>query len=199
MNDWLVKSLSRKHIHVAAENLRCLFGFGNSYVPNICGVLEHHLPNLLPNYQFEIVDMIELENGGQAEAQTAFDPPRVTFRTETYLQLVKDDPHARFTAAHEIGHLFLHEGLRALNRMPEKSKSIFQSRSAEWQANEFAAAFLAPEHMLRCFDCPEEAAAMMCISLRTAQIRMTELRLWPKNRDTSAWSRLRKEMKLDNN
>jgi Zn-dependent peptidase ImmA (M78 family) len=106
------------------------------------------------------------------------------------------DPHARFTAAHEIGHLFLHEGQRVLNRMPEKSKAMFQSKSAEWQANEFAASFLAPEHLLRNYDSPEEAAEMMKISLRTAQIRMTDLKLWPKKRDISAWLELREEMGL---
>ncbi|MEO6606840.1 MAG: ImmA/IrrE family metallo-endopeptidase [Aestuariivirga sp.] len=199
MNDWLVSALSAKTIHAGAQNLRCMLGFADSYVPNLCGILEHHLRNLVPQYDFAVVDEIKLENGGFAEAQTEFSPPRITFNLASYQKLLSDEPHARFTAAHEIGHLFLHEGHRVLNRMPEKSRAMFQSRSAEWQANEFAAAFLAPEHLLREFESPDDAAQSMLVSLRTAQIRMTQLKLWPKVRDISAWTKLREEMGFSKN
>lgn len=199
MSDLIVASLSAKKIQSCAANLRYVLGFGNSYVPNMCGILEHHLPNLVPQYEFAVLEQIELEDGGYAEGQTEFDPPRITLRVETYLLLVQDNPRARFTAAHEIGHLLLHEGLRTLNRMPEKSVAKFRSKSAEWQANEFAAAFLAPEHLLRGFQSPEEAAEMMRVSLRVAQIRMTELGFGSKDRDISAWTKLRAEMELNPN
>ena len=196
MSDWLVPPLDTKKIHSLAQNLRYILDVGNTYVPNMCGIIEHHLPNLVRGYDYAVVDEIRLEGVALAEAQTEFEPVRITFCRETYLRLVDGNPRARFTAAHEIGHLLLHEGLRTLHRMPEKSEAKFQSRSAEWQANEFAAAFLAPKHLLQEFNSPEEAAELMKVSLRVTQIQMKQLGLWPKVRDISAWTALRAEMEL---
>lgn len=196
MFDWFVPAISTRKIDAIAGTLRYVFNCANQYVPNLCGILEHYLPNLVEGYDIEFVDVIQLDNGEFAEAQTEFSPPKITFSSDVYLKLVQDDPRSRFTAAHEIGHLMLHQGLATLKRMPEKSVAKYQANSAEWQANRFAAAFLAPESLMRSFDSPDEVAEMMKISMRMAQIRMTELKLWPKVRDISTWKKAREEFGL---
>ena len=151
---------------------------------------------MVPDYDFAVQEDILLEDGAFAEAQTQFDPPQITFQAQAYQRLVEGKVRARFTAAHEIGHMLLHFGARNLNRMPQAIKSKYDGNSAEWQANAFAGGFLAPEHLLREFGSPEEAAEMLSVSVETARIQMTQLRLWPKNRDVSAWLKLRAEMGL---
>ena len=60
----------------------------------------------------------------------------------------QDEKRERFTIAHELGHLFLHMGYRTNNELWEKQENNIYHRignsEKEYQANEFAAAFLMP-------------------------------------------------------
>ncbi len=197
MSDYFVPALAATTIRTIAQNMRYVLGFGNVYVPNMCGILEHELLNVVPDYEFAVQEQIILEDGTFAEAQTQFSPPQITFCSEVYYQLVAEKPRARFTAAHELGHMLLHYGARNLNRLPQISRAKYNANSAEWQANTFAASFLAPEHLLRGFSSPEQASEMLFISLEAAKIQMTELKIGNKNRDISEWLKLRKDMGLD--
>jgi hypothetical protein len=196
MSDFFVPAMSAVEIRLMATNLRYVLGFGDSYVPNICGILEHDLRNVVPGYQFSVQEQIILEDGAFAAAETQMDPPTVTMAADEYRRLVENNPRARFTGAHELGHLLLHYGSKNLNRMTNVARSQFKSNSAEWQANTFAGGFLAPEHLLRHFQTPEEAASMLCISVEVARIQMKTLELIPIKRDISAWQKIRSEMGL---
>ena len=60
----------------------------------------------------------------------------------------QDEKRERFTIAHELGHLFLHMGYRTNKELwARQENNIYHrigSSEKEYQANEFAAAFLMP-------------------------------------------------------
>ena len=60
----------------------------------------------------------------------------------------QDERRERFTIAHELGHLFLHMGYMINEELWEKQENNIYHRignsEKEYQANEFAAAFLMP-------------------------------------------------------
>ena len=81
------------------------------------------------------------------------------FSNETYA-LMDRDGRARFTPAHEIGHIKLHlDKLIELTKLPHievalarASQTHSDSCDSEVQANRFAAAFLAPDDGLKVLD-----------------------------------------------
>lgn len=105
--------------------------------------------------EFEMTDVMnfgyeisELPDGIEA----AMDPQhkRIILSPETYESLLKDNPRARFTAAHEIGHALLHSNelrhriLDGGNVLKLNRGSIPPYRDPECQANAFASALLMP-------------------------------------------------------
>lgn len=97
--------------------------------------------------QFEY-EISELPDGIEA----AMEPQnrRLIFSPDTYESLLNDVPRARFTAAHEIGHAWLHSSelqhriLDGGNLLKLQRGAIPAYRDPECQANAFASAFLMP-------------------------------------------------------
>ncbi|MCH4247574.1 MAG: ImmA/IrrE family metallo-endopeptidase [Acinetobacter populi] len=91
-----------------------------------------------------LFDVLEVEEMPDVEALTNPDAMTIILRADTYDALcnIADPKHrrARFTVAHEIGHLILHEGF-ALARGAIMHKHYEDS---EWQADTFAAELLMP-------------------------------------------------------
>src|SRR5207244_2949555 len=117
-------------------------------------------------------------------ATTSFDPPTIAFRESEYRSLVAGKPHARFTAAHELGHFLLHGTDKNLNRATGNivSKSGTRYLSVEWQADLFAANFLMPEHLARNFADRWELAENCQVSIGAAQRRVRDLGIWKESR-----------------
>ncbi len=61
----------------------------------------------------------------------------------TYDMACRDNPRARFTVIHELGHLALSHA-RAFHRETAAPGAIKPYEDSEWQANQFAAEFLMP-------------------------------------------------------
>lgn len=81
-----------------------------------------------------------------AEAKFVADERRIYLRQSTYEAAEREEPHARFTVAHEIAHCALyHQHTRKRGiAVSAFEKRVF--RRDERQADKFAAAFLAPFH-----------------------------------------------------
>jgi len=82
------------------------------------------------------------------EASTHFQLRTVFIRDSLYQKLGADNPRARFTIAHEAGHIVLHTDqwdmmIRLAARAINVSKLVAY-RSPEWQASRFGAALLMP-------------------------------------------------------
>jgi hypothetical protein len=185
MNDAIASPRSNKEIDAIACTLRDVFGCLHDYVPNLVGILEVEIPKLFRDYEFAVEDDNDLkdENGNLVLGLTRFSPSQISLSLSTYRGLLKFEPRARFTAAHEMGHYFMHHAEKGMQRSSAAaSKMVNKLISAERQANHFAACFLVPEYIARGFDDPSELANALCVSERMAQLRMTDLGIWPPRR-----------------
>jgi hypothetical protein len=81
----------------------------------------------------------------------------VKLSRETYHALCRDDPRARFSLAHELGHIYLHARmLMRMARIPHTAAALLRATEppypvfwdTEWQADSFAAALLMPAEAL---------------------------------------------------
>lgn len=84
----------------------------------------------------------------------------VKLSEETYQALKSEDPRARFSLAHELGHCYLHaELLVRMSRLPHTEAALLRTTEpphpvyydTEWQADSFAAALLMPAVALEQF------------------------------------------------
>lgn len=116
----------------------------NSLAEDILSVYNISIPIQDIN---EIVEKL----GGTIQRETSFSDGAVEKDGEGFrivLSPFQDEKRERFTIAHELGHLFLHMGYRTNEELWEKQKNNVYHRigssEKEYQANEFAAAFLMP-------------------------------------------------------
>ena len=100
--------------------------------------------------QLEICNSGEIEAGADAKILPTYDGKNFKILYEQS----EVDAHTRFSIAHELGHLFLH-----MTRLDQdKSEYVISgdykhvprsSSMIEWEAEEFAAAFLMPESIFK--------------------------------------------------
>lgn len=160
----------RPQLRSAAEAARSALGC-TSGPPDLIRILEHRLPELGVTYHYaERLDM------GDAEGLTFPDQHALWIREDVYLALYRGEGHARFTVAHEIGHLWLHPmPVVALARRPQPlSHSLHED--TEWQADTFAAEFLMPAAEVR-VSCAtaREISVKYNVSPQAAMRRLKEL------------------------
>jgi hypothetical protein len=163
-----VQKRSKQDIAHLANLVRSALMLGEDHVA-MAPLLELALPELLKDYDFQVVDDDEL---GGAEGWTDISEPVIRMTNTSYQALLSLDPRARFTAAHELGHLLMHSSshihyARAAHMDPQTDP--------EWQANEFAAAFLMPEKAFRKTTSVEEAMARFGVGYQAARRRARDL------------------------
>ena len=97
------------------------------------------------------IDEIVEKLGGTIQKEAFFSDGAVEKEGNGFKIIVspfQDEKRERFTIAHELGHLFLHMGYRTNNELWEKQENNIYHRignsEKEYQATEFAAAFLMP-------------------------------------------------------
>lgn len=113
----------------------------------------------LPNGTLATVklDVATLPSHVMAETKVVDDRIYLTMAASTYNLLCCEEGFARFTAAHEIGHVNMHlQALAELERVGHHQAALARATShhkavidSEFQANIFAAAFLAPDQGLK--------------------------------------------------
>lgn len=142
---------------------------------NMLEVLEA-MKNLFPDFDYKRVKDGEVENG---EGLYNSELPYLSIPDNIFEALKRNEPRARFTCAHEIGHWILdHEGRRF--RRPQRQRKAYerstpQIRRDEREAEKFAAFFLAPDHLADTFSSIRDLRSRFGLSRRAAEIRKTEL------------------------
>ena len=133
--------------------------------PFIEGLLEYGIT-------YDVVDDNELPFG--VEACCIPERLLMTFSNSTYEKACKDDPRARFTVIHELGHILMAH-TRPHNR--DSGREIAAYEDSEWQANQFAAEFLMPlTHMnMNGYKTTEELILNYQVSSPAAERRITQL------------------------
>ncbi len=98
------------------------------------------------------IDELVASLGGSVQTDYSFTDGAVEKEGESFRILVspfQEEKRRRFTIAHELGHLFLHMGyLTNAELWAQQDTNIYHrlgSSEKEYQANEFAAAFLMPQ------------------------------------------------------
>lgn len=106
------------------------------------------------NIQIPIQDIDELVGmlGGSIQTDFSYTDGSVVREGDSFRIFVspfQDEKRRRFTIAHELGHLFLHMGYLTNAELWKRQKENIYHRlgssEKEYQANEFAAAFLMPQ------------------------------------------------------
>ena len=176
IDDYYVKPLSNQEIEEKAYAWREALGIpAFCECPDIVSIIENEFPKLDPSFALIVEAACALDN---VEAYTAFDPPKIVVRENVYVAARSMDGRARWTFAHELGHLVLHHTAVPLHRAPEKYRSIAGVKpfaSAEKQADKFAASFLMPAWIASEYSEPAELARSCGVSYLAAKIRLEKI------------------------
>ncbi len=167
--------LPEDQIETAARNLRIKLGLDLHSNPDMMTVVVKlkHL-GFIKNYR-------RVPRAEMPDDEAAFDPFErlLLIREDTFCAMNRDDPRARFTIAHEFGHMELgHKNTRHRNVSSRRIEKIAPTiKRDEAQANRFAGAFLAPPDSTSSpMDTPVEAIAKRFnLTSSAARVRKAEL------------------------
>lgn len=178
---FVCKPKSKKNIQDECMLVRKALGIQDRRMVPIVAVLERAIPLAFEDFSFAVVSDLELPDA-EAKANPATQSIRV--RESVYLAATNGNAHSRFTLAHELGHLF------TLSEIPDndpRAGFFRRERNApskayldpEWQADEFAADFLAPVPMVQGLSTAEIAESFgVSMSVAIRQLRKVDSGLW---------------------
>ena len=133
----IAKPLSRKTILKIAKMVRdILKNYINEFGRlDIVRVIEYEIQEM--GFNYEIVELNKMPN---EYATTDIHRKLVKIREDVYEAVSNGDNRHRFTLAHELGHILLHQDIR----MARSNEEIKKYCDPEWQADEFASWLLCP-------------------------------------------------------
>lgn len=157
-------------IRAHAKNVRAVFGLVDlpffpmaSFIESLhsCGITYH------------VGEEDDLPVG--VEACCLPERGQIIFTGKTYDLACQDDPRARFTVAHELGHFALSHARSFHRESPTRRVQSFED--SEWQANTFAAEFLMPLDDIRKEGLrnPAQLMARYQVSWTAAETRIRKL------------------------
>ncbi len=169
-NDRIVAPRSKRQLEMLAEQVRTDLDLGLDGRVSMIPILEEVLYEIVPEYGFQVE---EDKIMGRLEGLTDTHRPIIKLRNSVYQALERSDGRARFTAAHEFGHLVLHCGLPTYRAFSEEYQPLYDP---ERQANIFAAAFLMPAAAFKRCRTVKEAMKTFGVSQEAAMCRARNLR-----------------------
>lgn len=164
---FIVPARSRDAIYGIAGAVRGRFAplmRGSDCVP-IAEIFEI-LPEVLPGFRLEVCEYSELRDD---HGQTFPDDRLIKLREDVYDGMHRRRGRDRFTAAHELGHLFLHGGIGFARR--PSTPDIKRYLDSEWQADTFASAFLIDPARVNKYATAMQVSEAFGVSLEAAQVR----------------------------
>lgn len=164
-------ALSWDAVHGRAEALRRSLSLQEiPYFP-IVTVMEKVMYERLELFQLRICDRDEMDG---AEGLTDPDGEFIMIDEQVYLSACDEEPRARFTMAHELGHWFLHTKRPLARARP--GSVVKPYRDPEAQANQFAAELLMPRKMIARNDTVRQVMDRFGVSLSAAENRLNFMR-----------------------
>lgn len=166
--------LTDEQIERRAREARRMFKIDEQIIPDVITLVFK-----LKDLGF-IGDYERVPDGEMGTDEAIFDPynRRLKIRESVFVAANSCSPRARFTIAHEIGHIILgHDRVRHRRADYRHDQAASNVRADERQANIFASALLAPYHLSNLTDTTSisDLASHFQISLQAAEIRLLEL------------------------
>ncbi len=156
--------LSRERIRQYAFNVRKALGLENEIYFPVSKFLEI-MPEIFPDFTFEIIDDEELEYNKFAE--TDIESKTIRIKNSVYQGACSGSGIDRFTLVHEIGHfLMLSHCKLQFARITTKPKPY---EDPEWQADAFAGELLVPHHLIKGTEDPKYIAKVCGVSLQASK------------------------------
>ncbi len=170
--DFKAPAMSWAEVDAVADSVRKSFRLTDvPYFP-VVDVVEKLIANRLEEISLEVCTYAEMDG---AEGLTCPRGEFIRFRVDVYDEACTGGVRARFTFAHELGHLLLHtDAEKPLARAPS-SERLKPFRSAEKQANRFASTLLMPTRHIAPFDNPEDLMQRFGVSRPAARFRIDDL------------------------
>lgn len=171
MNIYKAAPLSRRKIRKLVSIIRKVTGTENQLFFPVVKFMELILPQLIENFTYEICSKEEMPNkcGETFPAEN-----RICIRQDIYEKALNDDPFARYTIAHEIGHLFLNdvESISLCRLEPGEKLKPFED--PEWQADCFGGELLMYYPLVK--DLDENEISEQCgVTLRAAKVQKSKI------------------------
>ena len=172
MNCYKADPVSREDIRRYVRDLKRSVGLENVLYFPILQFVENVLPLIIPDFQFEVVP--EIEMGGK-HGETYPSKNLMRIREDIYLRAAAGEGRDRFTIAHEVGHLFMHEddSIALCRLAPDEHLKPFED--PEWQADAFGGELLASSYLIQGMS--EIQVQMKCgVSSSAAHVQLSTLR-----------------------
>ncbi len=146
MNCYKADPVSREDIRRFIRGLKRKVGLEYELYFPILPFVENVLPLLIPDFQFEVVPVIEM-GGKHGETYPSKNIMRI--REDVYLRAAAGEGRDRLTIAHEVGHLFMHEddSIALCRLAPNEQLKPFEN--PEWQADAFGGELLASSYLIK--------------------------------------------------
>ncbi|MBP6018815.1 MAG: ImmA/IrrE family metallo-endopeptidase [Burkholderiaceae bacterium] len=165
---------STEQIRGSAHFLIDTLSIDSQQVP-ILKIIETVLPHIDEEFTFQVMSAAELERryGTGVEGITDHQKNTIILRSDVYEGAHRGNGRDRFTAAHELGHYFLHrnEGLAFMRAAPPETKAY---QSSEWQANTYAGELLVDVRKININDSPTHIATTFGVSYSVAEIQINK-------------------------
>lgn len=165
--NYIVPPRSWDEIGAIADRLRIQFSLSNEPEFPVMEFLEMVLDQRLGSVELQIRDQREM---GDYEGLTHPDGDFIILREDVYRDAWLGDGRARFTVAHELGHLIMHTRIPMARATPKRKVAPF--RLSEAQANQFAAELLMPRTFMRPDDTISSVTRRHRVSQHAAQLRL---------------------------
>ncbi|EHR5477003.1 ImmA/IrrE family metallo-endopeptidase [Vibrio parahaemolyticus] len=168
-----VSPRSAANIRSEARNFRCECNYQlNTCVARLLAALQ-----AIGWLEFQVVEKDEPnyfgEVLGEEEARAYPDEGYIAIRKDIYDQLEDGCGHAKFTIAHELGHLVMHQGIRP--SFARGNHEIFED--SEWQADEFASEFLIDSSLVDVeVDTPATVSKRFGVTEHAAEVKLSKLK-----------------------
>lgn len=163
--------LSRRDLRSYAGAVRQHLGLAEVVKLPIIEVLEHRLPRVMSEFVYDFASKAMM---GNTHGIASPDRKHILIREDVYEGASDGNGRDRFTIAHEIGHLLLHQKDNLVLRRGDGRPPTFCD--PEWQADVFAAEFLASwKHAVGC-STPLDMANRFGLSMSSAKVQFSQLR-----------------------
>lgn len=159
-----VRPRRRADIFGLAGDIRSVFELDGPYV--LIENIYEIMPELLPRFNYEIVSKAEL---GDDEGITYPSKQLILIREDVYDGACMGNGRDRFTMAHELGHLFMHDDVKFARDESKTPPKIYMD--SEWQADCFASGFLINAEVLKTCQSIREVAQTFGVSYSAAECR----------------------------